>query len=54
MITVEKIAKAICKYGTCKSCDEDCVDYRAAQRVMKVIEEDKENDHSSTGEREDS
>ena len=40
MITVEKIAKAICKYGTCKSCDEDCADYRAAQRVMKAIEEE--------------
>jgi hypothetical protein len=40
MITVEKIARAICKYGTCKTCDEDCADYRAAQRVMKAIEEE--------------
>ncbi len=41
MITTELIAKAICKYGTCKSCEEDCPDYRAAQRVMKAIEEEK-------------
>lgn len=38
MITTELIARAICKYGTCKECTEDCVDYRAAQRVMKAIE----------------
>lgn len=42
MITTELIARAICKYGSCKECTEDCVDYRAAQRVMKAIEEDKE------------
>ena len=48
MITVEKIARAICKYGTCKTCDEDCADYRAAQRVMTAIEEDKENDNLGT------
>lgn len=45
MITTELIARAICKYGTCKSCEEDCPDYRAAQRVMKAIEEDKEETH---------
>lgn len=38
MINTELIARAICQYGTCKVCDEDCVDYRAAQRVMKAIE----------------
>lgn len=38
MITTELIARAICKYGSCKECTEDCVDYRAAQRVMKAIE----------------
>ncbi len=38
MITKELIAKAICQYGQCKKCDEDCIDYRAAQRVMKAIE----------------
>jgi hypothetical protein len=38
MITTELIARAICQYGTCKVCDEDCVDYRIAQRVMKAIE----------------
>lgn len=38
MITAELIAKAICQYGSCKECTEDCVDYRAAQRVMKAIE----------------
>ena len=38
MITTELIARALCQYGTCKTCDEDCVDYRAALRVMKAIE----------------
>ena len=41
MITTELVARAICKYGTCKTCDSDCADYRAAERVMKAIEEDK-------------
>lgn len=40
MITVEAIAKAICQYGQCKSCDEGCVDYRAAQRVKALLEEE--------------
>lgn len=40
MITTELVARAICKYGTCKTCDGDCADYRAAERVMKAIEED--------------
>ena len=38
MITTELIARAICQYGTCKVCDPDCVDYRAAQRVVKALE----------------
>lgn len=38
MINTELIARAICQYGKCKTCDEDCVDYRAAQRVIKAIE----------------
>ena len=38
MINTELIARAICQYGSCKECTEDCVDYRAAQRVMKAIE----------------
>ena len=38
MINTELIARAICQYGKCKTCGEDCVDYRAAQRVMKAIE----------------
>lgn len=42
MINTELIARAICQYGKCKTCDEDCVDYRAAQRVMKAIEKDAE------------
>ncbi len=41
MITKELIAKAICQYGHCEKCDEDCVDYRAAMRVMKAIEKEK-------------
>ena len=44
MITTELIAKAICQYGKCKECTEDCVDYRAAQRVMKAIEEEKKDE----------
>lgn len=38
MITTELIAKAICQYGQCKTCDEDCVDYRAAMRVVAELE----------------
>jgi hypothetical protein len=38
MITKELIAKAICQYGQCKKCDEDCVDYRAAMRVAAELE----------------
>lgn len=44
MITTELVARAICKYGTCKTCDGDCADYRAAERVMKAIEEDKKKE----------
>ena len=40
MINTELIARALCQHGTCKTCDQDCVDYRAAQRVMKAIEEE--------------
>ena len=49
MITTELIARAICQYGTCKVCDEDCVDYRAAQRVMKAIEKDATKEVSKDG-----
>ena len=38
MINTELIAKAICQYGQCKTCDEDCVDYRAAMRVVAALE----------------
>jgi hypothetical protein len=38
MIKTELIAKAICQFGQCKKCDEDCVDYRAAQRVVAALE----------------
>ncbi len=40
MITTELVARAICQYGKCNVCDEDCVDYRAAKRVIKAIEAD--------------
>lgn len=40
MINTELIARAICQYGKCKTCDPDCVDYRAAQRVVKALEAD--------------
>ena len=49
MITTELIARAICQYGTCKVCDPDCVDYRAAQRVMKAIEADATKEVSKDG-----
>ena len=38
MINNELIAKAICQYGHCEKCDEDCVDYRAAMRVAAELE----------------
>ena len=38
MINTELIAKVICQYGNCKVCDEDCVDYRAAMRVVAELE----------------
>ena len=38
MITTERIAKAICQHGKCKTCDEDCIDYRAAMRVAAELE----------------
>lgn len=38
MITTGLVARAICKYGTCKTCDGDCADYRAAERVKVVLE----------------
>lgn len=44
MTNTELIARAICQTGKCKVCDEDCVDYRAAQRVMKAIEEEKKEE----------
>ncbi len=37
-LNIETIAKAICQYGQCKECTEDCVDYRAAQRVVAALE----------------
>lgn len=38
MTNTELIARAICQCGTCKVCDEGCVDYRAAQRVIAALE----------------
>ena len=49
MITTELIARAICQCGTCKVCDPDCVDYRAAQRVIKAIEADATKEVSKDG-----
>lgn len=37
-ITIELIARAICQHGKCEKCDADCIDYRAAERVMAVLE----------------
>jgi len=49
MINAELIARAICQHGKCKTCDEDCVDYRAALRVMKAIEADATKEASKDG-----
>lgn len=49
MINTELIARAICQQGKCEKCDEDCVDYRAAQRVMKAIEADTTKEVSKDG-----
>ena len=49
MINTELIARAICQHGKCKECTEDCVDYRAAQRVMKAIEADAIKEVSKDG-----
>lgn len=49
MITTELTARAICQTGKCKCCDEGCVDYRAAQRVMKAIEADAAKEVSKDG-----
>ncbi len=49
MITTELIAKAICNHGTCKDCDAECLDYRAAQRVMKAIEADAAKEETKDG-----
>lgn len=38
MTNTELIARAICQTGKCKVCDEDCVDYRAALRVVEALE----------------
>ena len=38
MINTELIARAICQLGHCKECTEDCIDYRAAQRVVTTLE----------------
>jgi hypothetical protein len=38
MNTTEIIARAICQHGKCKTCDADCIDYKAAQRVVKALE----------------
>jgi hypothetical protein len=37
-VGTEVVAKAICHCGSCKDCDSECLDYRAAQRVMKALE----------------
>ena len=37
-VNIELIARAICQHGKCEKCDADCIDYRAAERVMAVLE----------------
>ena len=43
MIDCETIARAICETGKCCVCDSSCIDYRAAERVLKVIEAENNN-----------
>ena len=38
MKNTELIARAICQHGKCEKCDADCIDYRAAERVVAVLE----------------
>ena len=37
MINTELIARAICQTGKCKECDKDCLDYKAALRVVEIL-----------------
>jgi hypothetical protein len=38
MTNTELIARAICQFGHCEKCDKDCIDYRAALRVVEALE----------------
>ena len=49
MISTELIARAICQHGKCEKCDSECIDYRAAQRVMTAIEADAAKEVSKDG-----
>ena len=31
---IQKMAKAICQFGKCETCDKDCIDYKAAERAF--------------------
>ena len=38
MTKTELIARAICQTGKCNECDKDCLDYKAALRVIETLE----------------
>ena len=44
MKNTELIARAICQHGKCEKCDADCIDYRAAERVVAVLEKKATNE----------
>lgn len=44
MNNIELIARAICQNGKCTKCDADCIDYRAAERVVAALEKKATNE----------
>lgn len=44
MNNTELIARAICQNGKCTKCDADCIDYRAAERVVAALKKKATNE----------
>ena len=47
-LNIETIARVICQHGKCEKCDADCIDYRAAERVAAVLEEEAKTDEEDS------
>lgn len=45
---IELIARAICQHGKCEKCDADCIDYRAAERVVAALEREAKTDEEDS------